>query len=78
MRRHSPKIIEFSVVGPVDLVQYIPQRAKYNKIQLFPSLPLHDAVLSSFRCVSIFTSSPESQDVLLVSLLFVGLFFQTL
>ena len=31
--RHSPKIIEFLVVGPVALVQYIPQRAKVNKMQ---------------------------------------------
>ena len=72
------KPFEFLFVDPVDLVHYIPQRAKYNKMQSFTSLPPPDAVLSSLSYVPICTASPESQDVLLDSLLVVGICFQTL
>ena len=63
---------------PFALVQYIPQHTKENKMKSFPSLPLPAPILRSLSDVSICTSSPESQDEPLASLLVVGLCFQTL
>ena len=57
---HSPKNVEFFVVGPVALVQYIPQCAKDNKMQSFPSITPPADLLSSLSYVPIFTASPES------------------
>ena len=59
-------------------MHYIPQRAKDNKMQSFPSLPPPTAVLRSLSYVPIFTASPASQYATLSSLLVVGLCFQTL
>ena len=78
MGRHSQKNVEFSVVSPIALVQYIPQRTKYNKMQSFTSLPLSVAVESSLFYIPIFIASPDSHDTPLASLLVVGLCFQTL
>ena len=59
-------------------MQYIPQRAKDNKIQSFPSLPPPDYVASFLSYVSIYIASPASQDAPLASLLVVGNYSQTL
>ena len=44
--RHSPKNVEFLVVSPVALVQYVPQRANDNKMQQFIGIPLLAALES--------------------------------
>ena len=62
----------------VALVQYIPQHAKDNKMQSFPSIPPPADVASFLSYVPICTASPESQDAPLAYLLVVGLCFQTL
>ena len=56
--RHSLKIVEISVFGPVALVQYIHQHAKDNKMQAFPSLPPPAAVERFISYVPICIDSP--------------------
>ena len=71
-------MVKFLVVSPVALVQYVPQRAKDNKMQSFTSLLPPADVASFLYYVPIFIISPESQDTPLDSLLMVGICFQTL
>ena len=71
-------MVKFLVVSPVALVQYVPQRAKDNKMQSFTSLLPPADVASFLYYVPIFIISPEIQDTPLDSLLVVGICFQTL